>query len=273
MRRFLVVSLIALSAVLLTAEAGAGRGRVVERRAHARTRVVVHAGFPIRRALPVVVVRRRPVVVTERIVYARPVLWLPLFVSLPPRERLAWEDGETLQKYEGWTEVALDVNDRGDKLYLELTGRTQLDWAEVVFGNGQAEVVDFSAAHAPAGHLLAARLPRRTPGPLRAAARPREEPRVANHRAAAEVGAARQTAPRGQDASGGPDGPLSRFPPRFPALAPPRPVPRAVHGAVAPHCDVPGMQTGAPGRLGPHRKGTPGAAAGRSFGGGLVRSR
>ena len=155
MRRFLVVSLIALSAVLLTAETGAARVKIVERRGHVRTKVVVHAGFPIRRALPMVVVRRRPVVVTERLVYAPPVIWRPLFVSLPPRERLVWEDGETLQKSEGWTEVALDVNDRGEQLYLELTGRTQLDWAEVVFGNGQAEVVDFNAGtHRPGIYSL-----------------------------------------------------------------------------------------------------------------------
>jgi hypothetical protein len=145
MRRFLVIGLIALSAVLLAAEAGAGRVKVVERKGPTRTRVVVHQGFPIRRALPVVVVRRRPVVVTERIVYAPPIRWRPLFIGLPPRERLGWEDSETLQKYEGWTEVTLEVNDRGEKLYLELTGRTQIDWAEVVFGNGQAEVVDFNS--------------------------------------------------------------------------------------------------------------------------------
>ena len=155
MSRFLVVSLIALSAVLLTVEAGAGRVKVVERRGHTRTKVAVHTGFPIRRSLPVVVVRRRPVVVTERIVYAPLVIWRPLFVSLPPRERLGWEDGETLQKSEGWTEVTLEVNDRGEKLYLELTGRTQLDWAEVVFGNGQAEVVDFNAGtHRPGIYSL-----------------------------------------------------------------------------------------------------------------------
>jgi hypothetical protein len=155
MRRFLVISLIALSAMLLAAEAGAGRVKVVERKGHARTRVVVHTGFPIRRALPVVVVRRRPVVVTEHLVYASPVLWRPLFVSLPPRERLVWEDAETLQKSDGWTEVTLEVNDRGEKLYLELAGRAQLEWAEVVFGNGQAEVVDFNAGtHRPGIYSL-----------------------------------------------------------------------------------------------------------------------
>jgi len=155
MRYFLVVSLIAPSALLLTVEAEAGRVKVVERRGHTRTKAVVHTGFPIRRSLPVVLVRCRPVVVTERIVYAPLVIWRPLFVSLPSRERLGWEDGETLRESEGWTEAALDVNDRGEKLNLELTGRTQLDWAEVVFGNGQAEVVDFNAGtHRPGIYSL-----------------------------------------------------------------------------------------------------------------------
>jgi hypothetical protein len=43
-----------------------------------------------------------------------------------------------------WTAVTLEVNDRGDKLDLEFGRRTRLDWAEV-FGNGQAEIVDFNA--------------------------------------------------------------------------------------------------------------------------------
>jgi hypothetical protein len=145
MRRFLVVSMMAMVAIPVAAAAWAARVKVVERRGVVRTKVVVRPGFPIRRVAPVVVVHRKPVVVTEGIVYGPVVMWRPVVVALPPRERLVWEDGETLLKPEGWTEFALEVNDRGDRLYLELTGRTQLDWAEVVFGNGQAEVVDFSA--------------------------------------------------------------------------------------------------------------------------------
>ena len=143
MRRFLVVTMITLGAVLLTADAMGARVRVVERGGRARTRVVVHAAFPIHRSARMVVLHRRPVVVAEPLVYARPILWAPVVVALPPRDRLVWEDSETLVKSDGWTETTLEVNDRGDRLYLELTGRTQLDWAEVVFANGQAEAVDF----------------------------------------------------------------------------------------------------------------------------------
>jgi hypothetical protein len=54
------------------------------------------------------------------------------------------------RKSEGWTEVTLEVNEGGERLDLELTGRTRLDWARVIFGNGQAEVVDFNAGtHRP----------------------------------------------------------------------------------------------------------------------------
>jgi len=153
MRRFTWWSLVAaLGLLTLAGAASAGRVKVVERRGHVRTRVVVREHFPIRRQLPVVVVRRpQRVVVTERIVYAPPVIWAAVVVSLPPRERLVWEDGETLVKGEGWTDVQLDVNDRGQKLYLELTGRTKLEFAEVVFGDGEARVVDFAQRDHPPG--------------------------------------------------------------------------------------------------------------------------
>jgi hypothetical protein len=59
------------------------------------------------------------------------------------------------RKSEGWTEVTLEVNDPGERIDLELTGRTQLDWSEVIFGNGQAEVVDFNAGtHRPGIYSL-----------------------------------------------------------------------------------------------------------------------
>jgi hypothetical protein len=147
MRRIIVAALIAILA-LQAAPSLAERDRMVRRERHGRvvtrTRVVVHRGFPIHRNLPVVVVRRHPVVLTERIVYGAPLLWAGLVVPLPARERLIWEDSETLDKSEGWTDVVLDVNGRGERLFLELTGRTQIGFAEVVFGNDEARVVDFN---------------------------------------------------------------------------------------------------------------------------------
>lgn len=118
--------------------------RVVVRHRHQRTVVVVHRGFPIHRRLPAVVVRapRRPVVVAPA-VYLAPVVWAPRVVTLPARDVLLWEDGETLAKDEGWTEVTLGVERRGSALFLETGGRVQASFAEVVFANGEAQVVDF----------------------------------------------------------------------------------------------------------------------------------
>jgi hypothetical protein len=61
------------------------------------------------------------------------------------RDRLTWLDGETLYREDGWTEFTLDCNARGEKLWFEVRdGRVRLDWAEVVFENGEVQVVDFS---------------------------------------------------------------------------------------------------------------------------------
>jgi len=61
------------------------------------------------------------------------------------RDRLTWMDGQTLQRADGWTEFTLDCNARGSKLWFEVRdGRARLDWAEVVFEDGEAQVVDFA---------------------------------------------------------------------------------------------------------------------------------
>ena len=65
--------------------------------------------------------------------------------------------------------MVLDVNDVGGSLYLELSGSTQLDFAEVVFSDGYARVVDFrQRTHRPGFYEL---MDFRRPGPggLRAA--------------------------------------------------------------------------------------------------------
>jgi hypothetical protein len=115
-------------------------------RAPRRHVVVVHPGFPIRRALPNVVVRApRVVVKVAPRVFLPPVVWAGVVVVAPPREALAWEDGETLAQAEGWTDFTLNVDDRGRKLFLEVVdGEVRLNFAEVVFGNGDAQVVDFA---------------------------------------------------------------------------------------------------------------------------------
>jgi len=54
-----------------------------------------------------------------------------------------WEDGETISRDEDWTEFTLGCDNSGTKLWLEVVaGRVQFDWAEVVFANREARVVE-----------------------------------------------------------------------------------------------------------------------------------
>lgn len=136
----------ALAAGLVPADLGAARRVVVRRTRTTRTTVVVRNGFPIRRTLPrAVIVRpaRTAIVVGGPIVYLAPVMFGAAIVSLPPRERLIWEDTERISKGEDWVDVNFGVDNRGDALLLDVQGRAQLNFAEVTFANGQAQVVDF----------------------------------------------------------------------------------------------------------------------------------
>jgi hypothetical protein len=65
-------------------------------------------------------------------------------VVLPPRERLIWEDTDTIEKHEDWVESNFGVDQRGDALYLEIDGRADLDTADITFENGEVQVVDFN---------------------------------------------------------------------------------------------------------------------------------
>ena len=132
-RRILVAA--AMAAALVPALYGA--------RKVVRTRVVVSKGHPIRRPIPQVVVRRTAVVVSA-VTYAPAVVWAPVVIALPARERLVWEDSERIERDEDWVESNFGVNNRGRALVLNLQGRAQLNFAEVIFGNGQAQVVDFN---------------------------------------------------------------------------------------------------------------------------------
>lgn len=110
-----------------------------------RTVVVVHRGFPLKRAMRNAVVRplRRPFrVLPAR--YLAAVMWMGVIVSaLPARDLLIWEDGDTLNRDEDWTEIGLNCENSGTRLWLEVaSGKVRFDWAEVVFGNGDAQVVD-----------------------------------------------------------------------------------------------------------------------------------
>ena len=61
------------------------------------------------------------------------------------RDRLTWLDGQTLYREDGWTEFTLDCGARGEQLWFEVRdGRVRLDWVEIVFEDGESQVVDFS---------------------------------------------------------------------------------------------------------------------------------
>jgi hypothetical protein len=148
MKRFMRGSLLTVLLIVIAAPVDlmAGR-RVVVRRGHVvRTTVVVRPGHPLRRALPAVVVRpaRVAVAVTAPLVFLPLVAWHPAVVTLPPRERLLWQDAETIAKDEDWVDCNFGVDRRGDALLLEIQGRAQVNFAEVTFENGNVQVVDFA---------------------------------------------------------------------------------------------------------------------------------
>ena len=60
------------------------------------------------------------------------------------RDSLVWQDHVSLYAKDDWTEFSLGCNALGAKLWYEvLVGRVQADWAEVVYENGEAQVVEF----------------------------------------------------------------------------------------------------------------------------------
>ena len=144
MKRVIMLFVLAVLGVTAVTPAFAAR-RVVVRRGHHRTVVVGHQGWPLRRPVRTVFVRPARVVIGVRpAVYLTPVLFAGAVVaSAPRRDVMVWEDSETLLADQDWTEFTLKGNVRGTKLWLQVGGRVQVDWAEVVFANGECRVVDF----------------------------------------------------------------------------------------------------------------------------------
>lgn len=137
---------IAFAAVIVLSAAFEADARVVRvRRGPAgRVRVTTRPGFPIRRTLPTVVVRGGVVRVAPR-VYLGPVAFTAVaLASLPPANVRVWTASEDLDREDGWTDLMMDVDRRGTRLVLEVDeGPAQISFAEVVFENGEAQVVDF----------------------------------------------------------------------------------------------------------------------------------
>ncbi|BDC48871.1 hypothetical protein F183_A11870 [Bryobacterales bacterium F-183] len=119
--------------------------------ASVRVNVNLGVGHPLRRVGRTVIVRRPMPVVQTRFVYAPPVRFAPAVVVMPPRDRVVFEDSETFARREDWVDNYFKVHNRGEELMFRVDGRVQIDFAEVQFGNGQVQVVDFNEAPMNAG--------------------------------------------------------------------------------------------------------------------------
>ena len=123
------------------------RRPVVVRRPIVRRNLVLHPGHPLRRRLPEnVVVRtaRHNVLVNRPLVFLPAVTWTRTVVSLPIRDRLVWQDSETISRDEEWVDTNFGIDESGDALFLDINGRAKLNFAEVTFANGNVQVVDFN---------------------------------------------------------------------------------------------------------------------------------
>jgi len=141
------------------AVSSADAARVVVRRGPrtTRVRVTVHPRFPLHRTLPVVVVRPAPVVRVAPRLYLAPVVFTAAVVAtLPPANTRSWVGEETLYRDDEWTDFTLNVDQRGKRMLLEIDrGAAQVSFAEIVFENGDAQVVDFNdRVHATGAYSL-----------------------------------------------------------------------------------------------------------------------
>lgn len=119
-----------------------------------RARVVVRPGHPIRRVLPAAVIvrpARRVVVVGSPLVFLSALTWRPSVAVIPAGDRLVWQDSEEIDEDDGWVDTNFGVDSNGNALYLDINGRTKLNFAEVTFANGNVQVVDFDEQTRNAG--------------------------------------------------------------------------------------------------------------------------
>lgn len=156
MKPTLAVTVLTLLLLTLAPAPGAEAARVrVVHRGH-RTTVRVHTGFPLHRRLPHVYVRTpvEPIRVAPR-VFLPPLVFSAVVVSTAPLPEVrVWRESEEID--EEWTELTLNVDRVGSSLLLEITeGPARISFAEVVFENGEAQVVDFDHhVHAPGRYAL-----------------------------------------------------------------------------------------------------------------------
>jgi hypothetical protein len=145
MKRMLALSL--LFAIGVSSAEPAFAARIIHRGAR-RTTVIVRPGWPLRRAQRSVVVHTGVAVRVTPVRYVAPVFFTGMAVGAAiaaNREALVWEGAAALDREDDWTESTLSCDGRGTGLWLQVKeGKVQFDWAEVVFANGDAQVVDFS---------------------------------------------------------------------------------------------------------------------------------
>ena len=142
----IVVTMLMPSALVLGQRRRAVRRTVVVHRP-VHTRLVVHRGYPIRRVLPpTVVVRpaRRVIAIGAPLVFLPALTWTRTVVAMPAGDRLVWQDSEQIEREEGWVDSTFGIDSSGKALMLDINGRAQLNFAEVTFGSGQVQVVDFN---------------------------------------------------------------------------------------------------------------------------------
>lgn len=156
MKKTLVLALVATMFLVIAGDAAAAR--VVRTRTTrggrttTRVRVTTRPGFPIRRTLPNVVVRPVVVRVAPRTYIGAVAFTAASLATLPPAHARAWSGVENLAREDGWTDFTLNLDKRGTRLLLEVDrGAAEISFAEVVFENGEAQVVDFDERVQPRG--------------------------------------------------------------------------------------------------------------------------
>ena len=145
--RSTALALLVTASLTASADARVTHVRVVHHPAYHRTTVVVHTGFPIRRTLPAVYVR--PPAVAVRVaprVFLPPVVFgAAVVATVPAPKTVIWTGTEGLSDENGWSDLTMNVDRRGTKLLLDISrGPAQVSFAEVVFENGETQVVDFN---------------------------------------------------------------------------------------------------------------------------------
>jgi len=119
-----------------------------ELRGPGRSQAALFKGWPLKRDAHVVLVR--PAKSDARIeprsylATVTPGRRIGMKGAAPARINVLWEDSLSLSRDDYWTQLTLPSGTRGTRLWLDLRGgKAKFDWAEVVYDNADAQVVDF----------------------------------------------------------------------------------------------------------------------------------